>query len=758
MERCGYLTLLFRTTFAHCQPKLMLPILNAERSIKCCLSFLQLPRATKQTIKSIHHILYIDHESKNSLFAKFVAFSILFDLCHLETGATLLAFRDFCLFVHKKFKSISRVILSRDVPAEYRPLINRETMSNETELQLQSLEEHIYEVSELIEDYVNDFVEKKEWFDPINNPITEFSEFKENNIVGAIKEEKNLVLELSSSRVLANFIDLKTSENDYNLRQTAALIDFSFYLRKEKESRFDLPHLLIAAIIRETSVDWLLKFWSFLDLRADLIKYGKDDELLQAHRFPGTTLIIALNLRLKQLEYNNETNRDFLKANILTLSSKIFPITDKYLMNKRFDFNQDIANKYILRNISQRRSLAYNAFWRLQPALANPIEELTSERAISDFMDNISKVYQTIYDIEASQHGPLQGAQSQPKDRTDDNTLETYNRANLIESKRDELRDFYSHKEFNPSFFINERRFKEQLEKDEFLRRTVLSQLFIFSCWVTNLSDSPEVQSNPKIANHKLKRFSRMIKVAHFLGLKKDIQYIFQSLDKKIFFVHQQLSLAEAKVLHLKLTQYKDFTRVYESLKVDDELYTKYDKIKGFRGRNFHEYGTPQISRHWKTATGLDLLAKDISKGTPDQMDQELERLRDSVKNSEDEDVKNLNSWKALRLARKNHLFKFKQINESTGLEGLFDPSLKEEYDKKKQVEDAKHQKEEEERQAKLKIEEEERKQEDLKRQEEEREELDKKRKASEEEFAEQSKRAKLESANGVKDAEDLDY
>lgn len=632
-----------------------------------------------------------------------------------------------------------------------------ESITNRMEEGSGSLEDQIYEVSDLIENYVNDFVEGENDFDLINDQITDFSKFNDNKIIDSIKTEKDTILELSTSRVLANFIDLKTSENDQNLKQIATLVDLTFYFKENNQSRFNLPLLLICLIIKESSVVWLLKFWNFFELRVDLIKGVKDGEVLQANKFPGTNFMVALNLKLKQLENSNEPNRDILRARVLSLSSKVFAISDRSMINRRFEFNEERSNELEIPRSNYRRS-KYATFWKLQHVLANPIKEMVSERDIQDFMHNVEESFNLIYEIEKEQHGgPFEGVKSKEKENHD-NSIEYYTKASLAESKKEELREFYASREFSPSFFKNEERFNEQLRKDKYLRRAVLSQLYFYACWVINLSDSPEIQSGPKFANHKLKRFSRMLKLGSLLSLKKDIQYIFQSTDKRFFFVNQQFALSDQAFLTLKLSQFSDYVNVYDDFKVDEEFYNQLEKIGQFKSKNFHEYGTPQISRHWKTSTGLDLLAKDESNGKSEQIDKDLERLRESIKTSTDENVKNLNSWKALRLARKKHLFKFKQVNESTGLEGLFDSSLKEEFDKKKQEEELQRAQEEEERQEKFKKEQEEREMEELKKKEEERVELERKRKASEEEFAEQSKRAKLESANGTKDSEDLDY
>jgi len=632
-----------------------------------------------------------------------------------------------------------------------------------------TLEEQIHEVSELIETFVEGIIEKNKDFDPINNDVINFDIFKHHNINNGIKTEslKNLIVELSLSRVLSNFIDLKTSENDYNLKQIATLIDVSFYLKKNGDSHYDLPYELIKCVIKETSVDWLLKFWNYFNMRIELIKNTKDDEVLQTTKHPGADFIITLNIMLKRYEYNNEPKREELKSNILILTSKLFPISDKHLINKSFNFNNERINE-IKFNCKQIRS-NFKKFWNLQYFFIDPIKKLDNDSKFQMFLREVDDVYQMIYEIENKENGPLNGGPSSKekfRDAGSDNTLKNYIKSNLTKSKIEEIKNFYFKKEFNPSFYINETKFDEQITKDQTLRRVVLFQLYFFTCSMISLVNDTDIINNKKYENKPIYGFVKIIqrKEKQLNQLKRDIQFIFQSLDKRIFFANQQMASSEITFLQLKIQQFKEFgENIYQECKVDDdkdydELISIFNKYGEFKKKFWAQYGTPAITKHWKIPTGLKLLVKDNGEGTSfERINQELGKLRNEIKNSTDMDVNNLNSWKALRLARKIHLFKFKHVNESTGVEGLFDPSLKEEDDKKRQIEEL----------GRIEME--------TKRKEEEILELERKRKMSEDAFVQESKRAKLESSHshsqsqsnggvgvgvGVDDtgAEDLDY
>lgn len=611
------------------------------------------------------------------------------------------------------------------------------------------LEDQIYEVSELIENYINDFVEREVDVDPINTGLIDFTKFNGNTITEAIKLEdsKELILELSLSRVISNFLSLKTSENGQNLKQIATLLDFAFYLKQNGDGQYDLPLVLVIIIIREAPVDWLLNFWGYFDLRIENIKSTKDNQVLQGTRYPGSSVIMSLNLRINQFENNNEPQREVLKSKMLTLTSRIFPFADRFLINKKFDINTERANE--IRYKRAVRNPSFNAFWRLQNVFNNPLTAFDIPRKIDDVFADMDSVLRLISDIESKirPHTPLNKRGF--KEPSFDNSIENYTRLNLSSAKKDELKEFYSNKEFSPSFLINEQKFNEQIKQDENLRKVALLQMFILCSFLISLVTDTNVMTDPKFAVHKFRRFAKSLqpRISALLQFKKELQFLFQSIDKRIFFCNQQLAISELTFLKLKLDNFKDYEKIYEEIKADDDILGKLNKLGEFKNRFWAQYGTPQITKHWKIPTGLELLEKDAYNGTSEQIDEVIESLRNSIKNTDDKAVKNLNSWKALRLARKNHLFKFKHVNEATGPEGLFDPSLKVEFDKKKQEEDARREKEEEEK-----------RQEELKRQEEEKLELERKRKASEDEFAVQSKRAKLESANGSKDSEDLDY
>ncbi|CCH41782.1 THO complex subunit [Wickerhamomyces ciferrii] len=620
------------------------------------------------------------------------------------------------------------------------------------EEEVNTLENKIFETSELIEEFVNEYVEK-DGIDPLQNTLINFDGSEINKIIDTIKEDPNkkIIYELSSRRVLANFLGLGTSENDYNLKQIGTLLDFSFYIRKIGESLYDMPYELIKGVLKEGLVDWLLKFWSYFDLRIEEIKRTKDNETLVCLRHPGSSLLITINLRINQLYGNHEPSRDILKAKLLGFTSKIFPAFDKSLINKNFEFNQAHLNTVQYQKVYKNH--AFNAFWELQRAFANPSGILVSDRTMSEFMSNASLVYKKIYDAEErANDGPLfvVGKKNYPTntDKNDyNNSIENYTKAHLTEAKRQELQDFYSNRDYNMSFLVNEKKFNEQIRNDQTFRKTFLIQLIIVLGFFSNLDDA-RVLDDAR-ASFNLRKAARVATpyLYDIRNLRREANNIFNALDKREFFGNQMLISSEFTFFQAKLKQFRNVETIYNEVQLDDELYDKLKQEGAFKKRFWALYGNAQISSHWKIPTGLSLLEKDTSKNTREEKDKNLEILRETIKSTEDQDLKDVVSWKALRLSRQNHLFDFKHVNGSIGLEGLYDHSLKEADDIKRKEETEKLEKEEEEELAAY-----------AKKVQDEKAELERKRKASEDEFAEQSKRAKLDSANGSKDAEDLDY
>ncbi|CEP21563.1 unnamed protein product [Cyberlindnera jadinii] len=526
-----------------------------------------------------------------------------------------------------------------------------------------------------ITDYIEEYLESHEEFDPFNltPTLTDLSLFDEQYGFKEVTEGgKNLYMELTFSKVLANFINLRDSENNYNYRQISLLLELSLYLKKNGEARFDLPYILVCHIISGLTVTWLLEFWPYFDLRSAELAMLKDNERLSPTRSSGVTMMIMLNLKLRELNCNNEPKRDLLKDRILLFTAQIFELFNRSTINKRFDQNLNLKREH---HLDRNESGSFFSFWDLQEFFQDPLHFIQSFSRPESCRTQIESAFDTVRRIEEKiRNSPGFARKNKPRG----NSLEIYEAVHFTDEQKARLVE-YSQRGFNPLFLIDKEKFNEQLENDTSFRKIFLVQLYISLAHVNHILFG-EVD---RIVSRQFERFKSKYTPSS-LGFFKDLLNNVKALLKRIYpELAKTLSLLEEQQLSLlnqKAVNFKSFDVLFEDFALSDDFWDTYKKTIAIKPRYWAQYGTAEISNHWKIKTGLELLVTDKSKGTRKDIEQTLETLRERAKDSFGQEHDML-QWKALRLAKSIHLFKYAHTNASTGVEGLFDPSLKNSFD-----------------------------------------------------------------------------
>jgi hypothetical protein len=542
----------------------------------------------------------------------------------------------------------------------------------------QTFEELISEKFSQLSEFIDETVGKHPEYDPLNNRLKDLSQFEAIKEFGnfSTHRKKELLVELACSKVLANLINLRDASNDYNYKHIALVVEMGFYLKQIGLARFDLPYLLTQIAINELPVDWLLRFWSFFEYRIHEYRDIRPGEALAPTRSAGVTMIITLNLKLRELRRNNEPRRDLLKDKVLYLTSQIFPLFDRCFINKKFEHNMDSKNEH---PIPKGDKGLFYSFWDLQEFFQDPISFVKSFNHTDSLKGQIFSVIEHLRRIEHKKCGPLPGSQAfRQRSVTDtDNTLERYERQDLSESQRVQLLAL-ANRDFSPLFFIDKEKFYEQLEGDASLRKIVWIQLYIVSGYLNYILQGRFTRSS---VNSKIDKFQEQYGKRGQLIFLKDVQQdtrrILQHCYPGLMRCLRIYDIIGLYHVNQRLQNYKTFDTYFEELALDDEFWDSMKKRTTIKQRYWAKYGTSEISKHWLINTGLELLEKEDSKGSVAGIGKELESLRDEDKDNE------LHTWKALRLAKNVHLFKFNQVNDAIGFEGLFDPDLKKEFDDK---------------------------------------------------------------------------
>jgi hypothetical protein len=481
---------------------------------------------------------------------------------------------------------------------------------------------------------------------------------------------------------------LRASDNGQNYNHIALLIDLSFYLAEKGLFPFQTSLGLIKRLFNELPSEWLLEFWPYLHLRTPYIKEKEPD--LAPNRGAGISLIVAINTKIDQLYENNEKSRDYLRSRLLKLRADLFPTFHTLLINKNYEVNYERANESSVSK-EAKGSLFY-AFWELQIFFQDPYDIFADRPArripLRILSQHLETVHGAIFRIEKEKNGPFSDRNTDPES---DNRLEIYHRDDLTSEQKKSLQEFYDNKEFSPSFFVSEDKFKDQLRNNDTFRRTILTQMLISCSFIdsvlTKLPLKPRKDAKP--LHHKIVSLRANItkqQANEIVSTKLKVLELLKHIERRqLFSTRQVVELSEVYFLNQKTQFFIDFTNEFSAFEYDDKLKEVIVKRSSFKPRFWAAYGTAQITRHWKEQTGLDLLAKDESIDWRDEIEQNLETLKSKIHDGESKD---LNNWKALRLARRTELFKFKHANDETGIDGLYDLSIKTRLDEERSKKD----------------------------------------------------------------------
>lgn len=490
-----------------------------------------------------------------------------------------------------------------------------------------------------------------------------------DNIIGKLQElntgtNQNLIVELAALRTLANLINDRDGENEFNSLKMGYLIDISFFLKKLNFCHYDLPIQLLCSVLLDLDTDWLLKFfWKFLSLRIELFKVLQTDSNLNLSvvKHPGTLLIFVINYKIESLNLNNEKSRDLLKLNLLNLITDLFPHFDKLLINKNFEHNSNgllnFRDKTARRDYGNNNNSNFYAmkdYYDLQRFLVNPLTpQLKSNlRLLSDF---VLKVLLNFKSRNAANSNIYRFTE-----KKDDNSTENYLKNRNLESV-----SYYNEKQIHELYqLFNEGSIISTLRSSKGPRKTMITQLYLFINHLLNIY----YDSSSTSSSQQLKTYKQTIKFAlhDLLDLKRKL---INEVDKATASTLSTISTSDVMWQdHVNSNFAKFGLEISEFRAADVDLAQNFEVKKKF----WAAWGTPQLSRFWKTETGLGLLVEKSQDGSTE------------AQGTGDEQDTEADDWIGLRNNRRSQLFQFKNVNSATGVKGLSDAALKAEYDKQR--------------------------------------------------------------------------
>lgn len=611
-----------------------------------------------------------------------------------------------------------------------------------------------WDYSEKIRTYIDTVIERNDnKLDPFNNKYTAITikdvfhdymiEIVPNTEI--IKPESNyLAWEFASLRVLSDLL-LYGKQDDEDeqklLLKIALLLDLFIVLKNDKIAYQDVVLLLAEKIMRNLSSPMLLQFMDVFQLRIEelqtlsettKVEFPKNPKMLlkwTTYNYYAKGLIISINFRISRTHLSFDENNDMLRYKLMKFTSDMFPLFSEPLINKSWDINQESPSEAV--PIPKDASMVFKCYCRLQKFVKDPARG-SKERY---FENDLERLADMVFEIEKEQ---FMNDPTPPSD----NSIENYTKTDeFSEGYKETLIKYYDAKQFNPNRDLTAQNFTERLRNDSFVRRSIIFQIILLLNVLLPPSGRLTKEKTP------IKQFSLGRSPKQLVMLRQNLQSLVSRIDKSLMYAMVQLrEISEPSWIMRKAQDFKFALDIYEAFEISERFMDDLNNKKKMPTRYWSKLGSPEISKHWQITVSLEKMRKLSFEYDLQNLPMQIERLYKESKeaNSSSSNLKELNQWKAYRLLRKCQLSKFKQIDQYTGLEGLYDGTLRGKLSKEREIvereEQLKQEQLEKEREETKKL-----KAEEMKKAEElERLGLERKRKLEEEKF-EENKRAKLQ-------------
>lgn len=171
-------------------------------------------------------------------------------------------------------------------------------------------------------------------------------------------------------------------------------------------------------------------------------------------------------------------------------------------------------------------------------------------------------------------------------------------------------------------------------------------------------------------SNHK-----KTLSLCEYL-IKNRTDKFYQHRDPQFANIVKRVLKSEESFLRAKVESFKNF----QSFELSDDKIATPDVDYSYKKFGFVLFGNKSLSNVWKIKTGLDVIphasknAKDVYEDLRSKQQSEASDQHDAT-GSDDRIVKD---WQILRSLRSQYLFDFNKVDESSGLNGLFEGDLSE--------------------------------------------------------------------------------
>lgn len=485
----------------------------------------------------------------------------------------------------------------------------------------------------------------------------------------------------------------------------------------------------------------LLQFWPFTKsrqlcfkiLNSDLSNFDPSQSNLNSYKVPLRVSLRKWNEILLTVSNNYHLNTPLdytLLSNFRNFLSEILPINEESNINKFSSFfkPQRILSPWIDEKDNSNLSdseIQFHADYDLilNTLLTNPlsfIDEYINNKC-SDILDALNNIVSTIMNFENDFYAIID-SHKKNSSKTNRCLNEDYpiqltnqyiektkipnyiNNLSTFSSNITETFDEFNQlllNDMNKSMLqttmldlciTNASKLYSQIldDKNDYFRKQIILQIFLIFSFIINFIKTPEIKtfySNIFLKNFPDKtikslfvepkaKFNDLLKFSETIIIEKFINF-FEINDPHFNSILIDLSKSDLNFVKLKIDSFKKFQKISipQDTLQSTQLTYKFPVFGAIK------LGNKNINKVWKEDFKFDenktshILNPDtLFNSLQSNWEEKKENSTPMNNNNDDQIVK---QWQTMRSLRSKYLFKFNNVDEKTGIDGIFDPYLK---------------------------------------------------------------------------------
>lgn len=519
---------------------------------------------------------------------------------------------------------------------------------------------------------------------------------------------------------------------DDNINKMAVALDFSYHSRRYRKNPASWSTAffsLFSSVL--DSLSWprgLLKFWPYAESRIEWFKMCNSLEPL----VPGNSNLISYKqplydklrhwndiLKTVQNNYYLNTQLDYeMKFKLEKFLSELLPLYEESNFNRSamFSSRQTAGNPWnkAISSATRADGSSENTFaadynYVFDELLTSPLEfihkplefKIDMDKVLTPLLDAVFEVEEDFYRRIRKSHKtvssinqklnysfPVDFAISQAK---------IPNYMKISQKNNEDRQNFWAEfVDFDMSLAPAVRPtlldisisnpgvlYDQMLELDnDYYRKQFILQICFTANLIRRIITSPEVENYYKSCYQKEKpsrsvNFQSLSESNHKKTLslcdhliKNRTNKFYQHRDPRFALVVEKLLKSESSFLKAKIDGFKAF----QSFKTSDEELTPGDIDYSYKKFGFVLLGNKSLNNVWKTKTGLDTIpdAPRSGKEAYDELNSSQSFKATDLEGGAGPEDRIVKEWQALRSLRSQYIFNFSQVDENSGLEGLF--------------------------------------------------------------------------------------